>query len=98
MGRRAKSTRAEQRLKQKRAQRAANTALYEGRKAAGKNKKSKRAQRNAKGKGIGRGREVVLLPVGVRGIIILLPRSVHRGGKCGNAGCRKCSLGAALTA
>lgn len=90
-GKKSRARNREKQLREKRARKAAQTALYESRRRAGINGKSKRYLRNAKGGGQRGERVQALVPVLIRGVWTQTLRSVHAGSNCGNVGCKKCS-------
>jgi hypothetical protein len=80
------------RLNKKRAKKAEMQALYEARKRAGINKKSKRYLRNArKVVKVKAPKFIMEIPIWVRGKLRLASRTVHGGDECGNVGCKRCS-------
>lgn len=82
----------ERRLREKRARKAAQVALYEARRKAGQNKKSKRFVRHNKGQvAIVPDRIIMLVTVVINGQVTKAERKVHGGPKCRNIGCKRCS-------
>jgi hypothetical protein len=98
MSKKARAAAKERRLKKKRAKKAEQKARYESYKLLGQNKKSKRVKLGNKRKANRvKAHELCLVPARVNGELVLVLRSVHRGSRCGNAGCLKCSLTARLS-
>lgn len=92
MSKKAKSATKERRLKAKRAKKAAERARYEEYQRLGQNRKSKRVRLASRRKGNAlKEKEWTLVPVFVKGRWILELRRFHRGGRCGNARCKRCA-------
>jgi hypothetical protein len=93
MGKRARAKRHLAKMQAKRAVRAARKAFYESLRGTSKNKKSKReVRRGKKARGsVKLLREVLVVPVELRGVLVLTQRTVHGGESCGNVGCKRCS-------
>jgi hypothetical protein len=90
-GRGSRARTKERRAKVRKARKAAQRALYESRRNAGTNQKSKRFVKKSKAAPKAKPARISMMVRTEIGSTALVERKVHGGPICGNIGCRRCS-------